>query len=269
MLAQERYDLISRVLTEKNTIKVSEVMHLCNVSHETARRDLEALQEHGLAKRVHGGAVLNPQVSVSDPSFDPSKYPHQFYSGNLSVAKAAASLVRAGDTILLDAGRTISHLAHYIRDIPDLFVVTPSLLAINELRDSGVHLHGLAGELSHDEYCFTGKMTQTTFSSYNVDVAFIGCAGLDLKQGFLTDYDDQGLSRTLIREHSDRLVLLVNSDKLHIRAFSNLCHITLMDTVIVDDRITPEDEELLRSTGVEVIIANMITESSDEDPQYE
>ena len=44
MLAQERYDLISRVLTEKKSIKVSEVMKLCNISHETARRDLEALQ---------------------------------------------------------------------------------------------------------------------------------------------------------------------------------------------------------------------------------
>ncbi len=265
MLAQERYDLISRVLNEKNTIKVSEVMQLCNVSHETARRDLETLQEQGIAKRVHGGAVLMSQSGTTSPV--PTEYPYRFYSGNMSVAKAAAGLVRAGDTILLDAGRTVSHLAHYIRDIPDLFVVTPNLLVINELRDGSVHLHGLAGELSHDEYCFTGKLTQTTFSSFNVDIAFISCAGLDLKQGFLTDYDDVGLSRALVREHSTRMVLLLNSAKLRVRAFSNLCPLTLMDTIVVDDRISPEEEEMLRSFGPEVIIAPMQCEPS-EDSQY-
>ena len=266
MLAQERYDLIARVLTEKNSIKVSEVMKLCNISHETARRDLEALQEQGLAKRVHGGAVIAvPSGNASTAGA--SNYSQRSYSSNMSVTKAALSLVHAGDTILLDAGRTVSHLAHYIRDLPDLFVVTPNLLVINELRDGRVHLHGLAGELSHDEYCFTGKMTQATFSAFNVDTAFISCAGIDLKQGYLTDYDDMGISRALIREHSDRMVLLLNSDKLHTRAFSNLCPISMLDTIIVDDRISPEHEEILRNSGVEVIIAPMLGDVED-DPQY-
>lgn len=266
MLAQERYDLITRVLTEKKSIKVSEVMKLCNTSHETARRDLEALQEQGIAKRVHGGAVVAIPPSSSSGA-DTSRYSQHSYSSNMSVAKAALDLVHPGDTILLDAGRTVSHLAHFIRDLPDLFVVTPNLLVINELRDGRVHLHGLAGELSHDEYCFTGKMTQATFSAFNVDTSFISCAGIDLKQGYITDYDDLGISRSLIREHSDRMVLLLNSDKLHTRAFSNLCPISMLDTVIVDERISPEHEEILRSTGVEVIIAPILGEV-DEDAQY-
>ncbi|MBE6918807.1 MAG: DeoR/GlpR transcriptional regulator [Ruminococcaceae bacterium] len=263
MLAQERYDLIARVLAEKNSIKVSEVMQLCDISHETARRDLEALQEQGLARRVHGGAVLVPQSGTASTASDSGRYSACTHSGNVAVAKAALSLVHAGDTILLDAGRTVSHLAHYIRDLPDLFVVTPNLLVINELRDGRVHLHGLAGELHHEEYAFTGKMTQTTFSAFNVDTAFISCAGLDLTQGYLTDYDDCGISRSLIREHSSRMVLLLNSDKLRIRAFSNLCPISILDTIIVDDRISPEHEEMLRSTGVEVIIAPMLGETDD------
>lgn len=33
-------------------------MAACNVSHETARRDLKGLQEMGIERRVHGGAIL-------------------------------------------------------------------------------------------------------------------------------------------------------------------------------------------------------------------
>ena len=93
MLAQERYDLIARVLTEKNSIKVSEVMKLCNISHETARRDLEALQEQGLAKRVHGGAVIAvPSGNASTAGA--SNYSQRSYSSNMSVAKAALLKIR-------------------------------------------------------------------------------------------------------------------------------------------------------------------------------
>lgn len=253
MLFKERLDLISRVLTEKSTIKISEVMELCNVSHETARRDLETLQEQGIARRIHGGAVLNPQSDTVAAA--PREYPNHFYFGNMAVAKAAAQLVHAGDSILLDAGRTVSHLAHYVRNVPDLFVVTPNLLVINELSSSNVHLHGLAGELSHEDYCYTGKLTQTTFKSFNVNTAFISCAGLDLKRGILTDYDNIGLSRTLIREHSTNMVLLLNSAKLHVRGFSNLCSLSLIDTVIVDDQISSAEADMLRSFGPKVIVA--------------
>ena len=93
MLAQERCDLIARVLLEKGTIKVSEVMQLCKVSHETARRDLETLQENGLAKRVHGGAVLIPQDDIPSPIHGATpKFRRQFHAGNLAVAQAAAKL---------------------------------------------------------------------------------------------------------------------------------------------------------------------------------
>ena len=96
----------------------------------------------------------------------------------------------------------------------------------------------------------------------------VSCAGIDLKQGYITDYDDLVISRDLIREHSDRMVLLLNSDKLHTRAFSNLCPLSMLDTIIVDERISPEHEEILRSTGVELIIAPILGDT-DDDQQYD
>ena len=261
MLAQERYDLICRVLMEKNTVKVSEVMQLCGVSHETARRDLETLQEDGIVKRVHGGAVLIQQDELAPLS---PAAPHKIHSGNISVAKEASRIVRAGNTVYLAPGRTMAHLAHFIKGLPDVSVVTPSLLVLNELSGSGVNVYALGGSLWHDESYFGGKQPESDLAIYNVDIAFISCAGLDLATGTLMDYDDNSLPHSLLRNHSDKLVLLINSDKLHIRTFSNLGHISLVDCVIVDSRISPEDAEALRATGVKVIIASMVGDPSEE-----
>ena len=262
MTAKERHNFILRSLADKSTIKISELMQHCNVSHETARHDLETLQEQGLIRRIHGGAVLAQQDTPSHIEI-PGKRSPQFDLANLSVAKTAALLAGAGDTAFLDAGRTIFHLAHNLRDLPDLFVVTPSLLVINELQNSNIRLHSLAGELDHAEYCFTGEITQLTFSSFNVDISFISCTSLDPTHGSFSDQGDTGLPRTLIRKHTNRLVLLVNSENLHTRIGSRQWPLSLVDTIVVDERISREDEEILRKTGAEMIIAPMLNELPD------
>ena len=58
MLIQERYRKILDILERENSVKVSALTKLFNVSVETIRRDLEHMENQGLLKRVHGGAVL-------------------------------------------------------------------------------------------------------------------------------------------------------------------------------------------------------------------
>ncbi len=57
MLFEERYSQIVKLLEEKEFLKTSEMMDTFGISHETARRDLEVLQERGYARRIRGGAV--------------------------------------------------------------------------------------------------------------------------------------------------------------------------------------------------------------------
>ena len=102
------------------------------------------------------------------------------------------------------------------------------------------------------------------FSELNVDIAFISCAGLDLQQGYITDYDDLGLSRFLIRNHAEKLVLVINSEKLHSRAFSNVFPLAQVDAIVIDERLSLEDEETLRGLGPEIIIAPMVYDTNDE-----
>ena len=63
MFDEKRYGLIFRHLVEKKQLKTREVMEICGTSRETARKDLERMQEYGVCKRVHGGAVLTDTLN--------------------------------------------------------------------------------------------------------------------------------------------------------------------------------------------------------------
>ena len=57
------------------------------------------------------------------------------------------------------------------------------------------------------------------------------------------------------------VMVLINSDKLHVRTFSNVGNISLADCVIVDSRITAEEAETLRGMCNKLIIASMLDEA--------
>ena len=56
MLAQERQDIIIEMLKQSGgIIKMTDIVSKFGVSNETARRDLETLQDKDLVKRIYGG----------------------------------------------------------------------------------------------------------------------------------------------------------------------------------------------------------------------
>ena len=58
MLAVERHAIIMEILQKNKIIKISDIANRFSVSNETARRDLEALQDSNQVKRIYGGAIL-------------------------------------------------------------------------------------------------------------------------------------------------------------------------------------------------------------------
>ena len=57
MLVAERYEKIVQLVSERGSIRVSELSELCQVTEETIRRDLDRLEQAGRLRRSHGGAV--------------------------------------------------------------------------------------------------------------------------------------------------------------------------------------------------------------------
>ena len=68
MYATERQGLIERLLLEQGRVAVIELAERFAVTTETVRRDLDALEQAGALRRVHGGAVAIERVSTAEAS---------------------------------------------------------------------------------------------------------------------------------------------------------------------------------------------------------
>src|SRR5690242_1436144 len=90
------------------------------VTEKTIREDLIKLEEKGLLKRVHGGALLNEHPQSMLPIF---KRRARQQDEKTRIAAEAAKLVHDGQVIVLDGGSTTLELAKFLVHRP-LTVIT-------------------------------------------------------------------------------------------------------------------------------------------------
>ncbi|EUJ43991.1 hypothetical protein PRIP_11349 [Listeria riparia FSL S10-1204] len=73
MLNADRHNLIIDLLKRRGSVKLKDLTELVDSSESTIRRDLAELEEKGLLKRVHGGAILTQartiEMSMMEKSF--------------------------------------------------------------------------------------------------------------------------------------------------------------------------------------------------------
>lgn len=143
MLPVERHRFITEVLSQRGRVLVQEVAAMCQISMETARRDLALLEKHGVLLRSHGGAVfVNRQEN--DKLYVPSQIEqieqgesfrersNQSADQKTRIAKRALALINPGDCLLLDSSSSSWFLARQLPDI-QLVVLTNSLHIIQTL----------------------------------------------------------------------------------------------------------------------------------------
>ena len=167
MLALERRNLILEKLQTEKRVVVSELSQLYEVSEETIRRDLDKLEKEGLATKSYGGAVIKEDVSIDLP-FNIRK--NQNVGGKQKMAELAASLVKEGDHIFLDASTTAVFVAKALKEKERLTVITNSMEILLELSDvSGWNIISTGGVMKEGYLAFLGSRTEEAIRSYIVD----------------------------------------------------------------------------------------------------
>ena len=69
MYAEERQQAIAALVISKGRASVAELAEAYDVTTETVRRDLAALDRAGVVRRVHGGAVPARALHLVEPEF--------------------------------------------------------------------------------------------------------------------------------------------------------------------------------------------------------
>jgi DeoR/GlpR family transcriptional regulator of sugar metabolism len=109
MFAPERRKIIMEKLYASQRVTIKELSEEMDVSEATLRTDLSKMEEEGLLKRTHGGALLVDDLE-SETKFSSRERKNK--EEKSAIAKQALELITNSQCIMLDASSTALELAY-------------------------------------------------------------------------------------------------------------------------------------------------------------
>ena len=186
MYAEERQQAMAQQVAQQGRLSVAQLARAFDVTTETVRRDLTMLEQHGLVRRVHGGAIPARSLAVIESALVEREKANTDAKDAIAAA-AVALLPPAGGTVVLDAGSTTARLAAAIPHDLALTVFTNSVPVASRLGAlENVELHLLPGRVRPTTQAAVGSDTVAALHDLRVDVVFVGTNGLTVDHGLST-----------------------------------------------------------------------------------
>ena len=249
MRIEDRHRQIVEQVRGAGRVLVTELAEHFDVTPETIRRDLTALDRNGALRKVHGGAIPAPALPETGVTQREQVNP----TAKQAIARAALARLAPGPgtTLLIDAGTTTGSLA---RLLPS--VITNSVLTAACLAGAGrTRVRILGGQLRGLTQAAVGPEAVEALSTLRVDVAVLGANGLSAAHGLSTpDPDEATVKRAMVRS-ARQVVALVDSTKIgqeHLVSFASLDDI---DLLVTDVELPPTLIDQLTATETEVLVA--------------
>lgn len=263
MIVAERRKVIKELLFKNKSVKVSDLVELLHVSEETIRRDLLQLEKEGIAEKNYGGALLIEDTSIA-PVILPVDERKLHYSREKDlIGKAAAQLVKEGQTIILDAGSTIWYVAKNLPAHSNLTVITNAIDVAEECsKDETSSIYLLGGKLRKKTMSLVGPQVETELRKYNADYVFLGTSGISLRQGFTSsDLYEAEIKRGMVSA-GQKIVIVADHSKLEKAGLTTFCSFEEVAIFITTDLTDKNIIKEIEKKGVEVIIAPVSKEIS-------
>lgn len=210
MFTQERFNIILRELKDKGIVSVTELVELLDASESTIRRDLNALHNKGLLKKIHGGAIeIGQNTSKHDYKVNIRQTLNK--EEKQAIAKYAASLIKEDDIIYIDAGTTTELIIDYIED-KKICVVTNGISHCKKLLEKGIRTFMLGGEVKGVTEAIVGSSAVEDLKKYNFSKGFFGTNGVSNQNGYTTpDINEAMVKSEAIKRCSESFILADNS----------------------------------------------------------
>jgi DeoR family transcriptional regulator of aga operon len=226
------------------------------VSEVTIRSDIDILARTGGIRRVRGGAMrvveAVPEVVYEErvASYQPEKH---------AIGVAAAAMLSAGDSVILDVGTTTMAIAHAIadrHDLSNLTVFTPGLniaLAL-ERAIPRIEVVVTGGTLRPQQHSLVGPASTLILDQIRATFGFIGCNGIDPTIGIVgLSLPDAALKQAIMRA-SRTNVIVTDASKFSQTALVRVCGLDDIDMILTAGEPDPIAIAAVREAGVEVRI---------------
>jgi DeoR/GlpR family transcriptional regulator of sugar metabolism len=251
MLTDERRAVILDRLRTHGRVLAADLTGELGVSSDTIRRDLRELDEAGLLRRVHGGAL--PRYGDASPFHARARRAPE---AKASIARRAAACVSDGQVIVLDAGTTTLEVARALREDLRATVVTTSPPIAMELADHpGLQVTVIGGTLRPSSLATVGAAAVEAMRMIRADVVFLGVCGLHPKIGVTTEDLEERHVKAAMIEGAAEVIALADHDKLGTAMSVVVAPLSAVTHLVTDADVDDRALAPYRALGIEVLRA--------------
>jgi len=258
MYATERQIAIERQLASEGRVSVVDLARLFDVTTETVRRDLDALERAGALRRVHGGAVSLERTSTVETAVAERGLQRGFEKASIAARALAAIPAGFRGSIFVDAGTTTAAFARALGDHlravgATAEVVTHSVPIAAELGARGdIALSVIGGRVRGLTAAAVGASTVKAIEAMRPDVAILGTNGIAAPFGLSTPDPEEAAVKQAIVASARRAIVVADSGKVGAEYLVRFARLEDVD-VLVTDAALPEDlADALSVAGAEV-----------------
>ncbi|MCQ1569789.1 DeoR/GlpR family DNA-binding transcription regulator [Neorhizobium galegae] len=210
MLTSQRKSLILDILRREGQVVAKRAAEEFSLSEDTIRRDLREMAAEGLLRRVHGGAMpISPDL--------PDLSARRAVSSDVKqrLGRAAADMVKPGQTIFLDGGTSTAEIARALpRDFAFTVITHSPTIAAELEHHPTVDVILIGGRLYKHSMVATGAAAMSQIALMRPDIFFLGVTAAHPARGLSTgDFEEAAIKRH-IAACSIETITLVTEEKL-------------------------------------------------------
>jgi len=251
----KRRSIILEELSRNRSVRVADLSISQGVSEVSIRRDLQILEEQGLLKRVHGGAVSLESAYTTPLALHMDAQREK----KERIGRAASAMVSRDESLIFDSGSTPLQVARSLDkellNSGNLTAVTAHLPIVRQLGQwPGVHLILLGGIYVPAYEVLVGPQTIDQLKDLHVDKMFLGTDGMTLSHGFTTaNVLEAEVDRAMVQAATE-VIVVSDSSKIGTIGLATIMPVSGIDKLITDTDAPPDFVAALRDLGIEVIL---------------
>lgn len=253
MFSDERRQEILKMLEQSGRVLAKDLASKFEMSIDSIRRDLTIMEEQGLLKRTHGGAI--PVTSVRLMARPPSERYGEGSEYQNAIAKLAASYIKENQTVFIGGASIHYVLLKYLPKEFAFTVLTNSVEIAYHLRNfDNIQTYIIGGQVKNSGN-ITDALANEFARQFTVDLCFATAGALSAK-GLSTASPEVAIFHKTVYNNSRKIIALAEHFKIGNDMFSGMYPAKKLNIIITDEETTSEQVDQLKANGVEVLIAS-------------
>ena len=248
-----RRSAILQLLKQNSNISVTELSKKFGVSEVTIRKDLNLLKERNLLVRTRGGAILHEtRKDDNDTSIRFKKLAN--FREKKAIGRAAANLIKEGDTIIIDSGTTALQVACNLHRFRNLTIITNALNVAQEvLAYKRFNVILLGGNIRNASESVVGALAESNLKMFYCDKLFLGVDSFSIDNGLSTPNVEEANINQIMISRSREVIAVFDSSKVNKRALAFITTLDKIDRIVTDEGMDKSTRSHLKAMDVDVI----------------